>query len=146
MKTEYYYRVDEFVTTFQSDKGKHEPYSHSEIFENIDLRMAQQAAVEYYIKRLQGFSEIGPTKGKYFLPFAGPDSFNKGENAAFSIVVVLVLKSSEYDEEYTVLGDNFLDMKQEGGFEIEENQTGMKSFDLFHKIIHNNKKNDHESN
>lgn len=94
-KTEpdYFYLVREHVTTFQMDDGKNEPFSHEQKFEGKDLLKCKTEAEKYYWERLDGLEQ-----GKYFLPFAAPQNFEFGKNAAFSVTLSLV----EYytDDEY----------------------------------------------
>ena len=86
-KTEpdYFYRVSEYVTTFGKDEGKNEPYMHEQDFKGNDLLKCKTAAEKYYWERLAGLEQ-----GKYFLPFAAPQDFEFGKNAAFSITLSLI--------------------------------------------------------
>jgi|SRR5690554_3397383 len=103
-KTEpdYFYRVCEFVTTFGADEGKNEPFSHIEDFKGNDLHECKAKAEKYYWERLEGLGG-----GKYFLPFAAPENFVLGKNAAFSITLSLVeyYNDSEYSE-YPLIGED----------------------------------------
>jgi hypothetical protein len=86
MATNYYYQVDEFVTTFGKDPGKNKPFSHTEFFRHNDLHEARKCAFEYYKQRLNGFEK----NGGYFLPFASPENFVEGKNSNYSITLYLV--------------------------------------------------------
>lgn len=82
---EYFYRVSEFVTTFEMDEGKNKPFNHEEDFKGNDLLNCKAEAENYYWKRLNGLEQ-----SKYFLPFAAPHNFEFGKSAAFSITLSLV--------------------------------------------------------
>lgn len=98
----YFYKVSEFVTTFEADKGKNDPFTHEEIFKDNDLVKCRAKAETYYWKRLNGLEQ-----GKYFLPFAAPTDFVPGENAAFSISLSLVEYYSEDEQiEHCLLGED----------------------------------------
>jgi hypothetical protein len=100
-KTEpdYFYRVSEFVTTFGMDEGKNESFSHFEDFKGNDLHECKAKAEKYYLERLEGLEQ-----SKYFLPFAAPEQFEFGKNAAFSITLALVeyYNDDEYFEHVTI--------------------------------------------
>lgn len=104
-KTEpdYFYRVTEFVTTFGADPGKNEPFiTDGEDFKGNDLLKCKNDAEKYYWERLQGFENT-----KYFLPFAAPENFERGKNAAFSITLSLVEFYNEEEQyEYPLLGED----------------------------------------
>jgi len=91
---DYFYLVEEYVTTFEMDKGKNEPFWHDQKFEGKNLLKCRIDAEKYYWQRL-----IGLEQGRYFLEFAAPKDFKLGENAAYSLVLSLV----EYYNE-----DNFM--------------------------------------
>jgi len=103
-KTEpiYFYVVTEYVTTFQMDDGKNEPYSHVTKFEGNNLMDCKYQAEQYYYERLNGLE-----KGKYFLPYATPQDFELGKNAAFSITLSFVeyYTDNEYFE-HTLIGED----------------------------------------
>lgn len=90
MEPEYYFVVQEFLTTFGLDPDKTEPLDISKKFKKSDFhnsfKKAYDAACYYYYERLDGLE-----RGHYFLPFAGPREFIRGENAAFSITVKIVI-------------------------------------------------------
>lgn len=103
-KTEpdYFYLVREFVTTFQMDENKNEPFTHEQKFDGKDLLKCKTEAEKYYWERRYGLEN-----SKYFLEFAVPENFEFGKNAAFSITLSLV----EYytDDEYyehTIIGED----------------------------------------
>lgn len=93
-KPDYFYLVEEFVTTFKMDEGKNDPFSHDQKFDGKNLLKCKTDAEKYYRQRLKGLEG-----GSYFLDFASPQDFKLGKNAAFSIVLSLV----EYYHE-----DNFI--------------------------------------
>ena len=104
-KTEpdYFYLVREFVTSFQMDEGKNEPFSHEQKFEGKDLLKCKTEAEKYYWERLDGFKK----GGKYFLPFAAPQNFEFGKNAAFSITLSLVeYYTDDKYFEYPLIGED----------------------------------------
>lgn len=118
--TEYYYQVEEFVTTFGADPGHNDSMGNTEIFKDSDLRKAQEQAIRFYLKRLIGLNE----KRKYFLPFASSEKFSIGENAAMSVQLYLMEKQpfEPFADEYAVLGESAEDMEE--GWEIEESLLG----------------------
>jgi hypothetical protein len=98
----YFYRVDEFVTTFGKDQNKSQSFDHSEFFKGNDLLKCRIEAIKYYNERSQSI------QGKsYHLPIAGPDGFSFGKNAAFSIVVNFVeyYNNNEYYD-HPILGED----------------------------------------
>lgn len=105
-KVEYFYRVSEIVTTFKADKLKNEPFSTYQDFKDEDLIKCRNKAIEYYNHRLSNLEN----NCTYFLPFANPENFKLGENAAFSINVSLTvceyLDGESIDIEYTILGES----------------------------------------
>ena len=113
-KTEpdYFYLVREFVTTFEKDEGKNEPFSHEQKFEGKDLLKCKTEAEKYYWERRDGLEQ-----GKYFLEFAAPQNFEFGKNAAFSITLSLV-------EYYT--DDNFYEHPLIG----EDEETTAESIEI----------------
>ena len=94
-KFEYFYRVEEFLTTFGKDKEQNEPITHTQEFRENGILARREDAYKYYEGRLQGIEE----KGRYFLPFASPEDFKAGENSAFSIWLsfVEVIDGNEYE-------------------------------------------------
>ena len=110
-KTEpdYFYRVEEWVFTFEQDPGKNKPISHTQDFKQGDLLKCKVDAEKYYKEREEGMLKAG----KYFLPFAGPKDFKMGENAGFSLVLSLV---EYYNEdlliEHPLLGEDEDEMAQ----------------------------------
>ena len=99
--TTYSYSVYVHVTTFGADPGKHESYCHEEIFESENLLDARINAVEYYYQTLMGLMREG---NKYFLPFAGPDEFELGKHAAFSLYLFFIHTWGDMVDEYCLLG------------------------------------------
>jgi len=112
---EYFYRVNEFVTTMESDPGKNLPYSHDEDFRGSNLLYCRAKAIKWYQEREEGLIK----NGKYFLPFASPKDFVLGENAAYTITLSLI---EYYDEEfqlaYSLAGDDEIELQE--GREFEE--------------------------
>jgi hypothetical protein len=104
-KTEpdYFYLVQEYVTTFQMDEGKNEPFSHEQKFEGKDLLKCKTEAEKCYWEKLGGLAQR-----QYFLPFAAPQNFECGKNAAFSVTLILVEYYNE-DEyfEYPLIGEDY---------------------------------------
>ncbi|MDP2452651.1 MULTISPECIES: hypothetical protein [unclassified Kaistella] len=90
----YFYQVDEFVTTFGKDANKTDSFEHVEVFRDNDLYRARVKALDYYNERLKGIENTS-----YVLPFASPCEFRAAENSAFSITVSLVEYYNE-DELY----------------------------------------------
>ena len=99
---DYFYLVQQLVTTFGMDEGKNESFIHEEKFEGKDLLKCKTEAEKYYWEKLDGLE-----RGKYFLPFAAPQNFVFGENAAFSITLSLVEYYS-YDNqfEHVLIGED----------------------------------------
>lgn len=114
LKAKFYYKVSEFLTTFESDKNKNKPFTHEEIFKGDDLRECKVEAEKYYWERLNGMNS-----SKFFLPFESPENFDLGKNASFSITLSLI---EEYGEsnyiEYPLLGEDEDEMKESR--EVEE--------------------------
>jgi len=84
-RPDYFYRVSEHVTTFGKDEGKNEGLSHEQDFKGKDLLKCKAEAEKYYWERLEGLEQ-----GSYFSPFAAPQDFEFGKNAAFSITLSLI--------------------------------------------------------
>lgn len=100
---DYFYLVREFVTTFGMDEGKHHSFSHKQKFEGKNLLQCRADAIKYYNERLQGLER----EGKYFLPFAAPENFTMGSNAAFSITLSFVeYYSDEECDEHVLIGED----------------------------------------
>ena len=103
-KTEpdYFYLVRELVTTFGMDESKSESFSHEKKFEGKNLLKCKNDAEKYYWERLNGLEQ-----SKYFLPFAAPQNFKFGKNAAFSITLSLVeYYTDDYFIEHTLIGED----------------------------------------
>src|SRR4051794_10042479 len=83
--TEFFYRVNELVTTFGDDGFKKDSFSHNEDFKDTNLLQCRIEAEKYYWERLRGFEN-----GKYLLPFASPKDSEEGKHAAFSITFSLI--------------------------------------------------------
>ncbi len=99
---EYFYRVNEFMTTFGKDPGNNNPISHAQDFKGNDLLKCKDEAEAYYFKRLDGLNN-----GTYFLDFAPQKEFVFGENAAFSINLYLVEYYNESEQyEHVLLGED----------------------------------------
>ena len=110
----YFYRVSEFITSFEADEEKNQPIDHHEDFKGDDFLKCKQEAEEYYMNRLEGLEN-----GKYFLPFAAPGNFQFGKNSAFSIILSIIEYYSEDDQyEHPILGEE--DEITEEGKELEE--------------------------
>lgn len=121
---DYFYQVDEYVTTFGKDVNKTDSFEHVEVFRDNDLYRARAKAFDYYNERLKGIENKS-----YVLPFASPSEFRAGEDAAFSITVSLVEYYSE-DEfyEYSIEGDD-----EESTFEnkaVERTVFESKGYDV----------------
>lgn len=99
---EYFYKVREHVTTFEKDEGKNKPFSTEKDFKGSDLKKCKTEAEQYYFERLEGLEN-----GKYFLPYAAPENFEFGKNAAFSITLALVEYYSSNDYyEHILIGED----------------------------------------
>ncbi len=94
-KPEYFYRVREFVATFEVDKGKNRHFDGEKTFKGESLRLCKAEAEHYYYKRLGELES-----GKFSLPFSESEDFAFGEQPAFSITLSLVeqYNSKEYKE------------------------------------------------
>lgn len=112
--TTYKYRGWVSVTTFGEDPGHHDPYYHTEDFEDSDMLKARTKAYNWYIETLAGLER----EGKYFLPFASPEDFVSGKNAAYSVVVSLVICSGSEEDEYDLFGAD--DQTFEDTLEMEQ--------------------------
>ncbi len=106
---EYYYIVRQFVTTFGEDEGKNEPFETEDKFVGNDLMKCKTDAEKFYWEKLKGLS-----KSKYFLEFASPKDFVLGENAAFSINLLLVeYYSDDFSIELDLIGEDDSEENQE---------------------------------
>ena len=96
----YFYRVEEFGTSFKADPGKNEPLSFTKDFKGGNPILQREEANKYYKERLEGFKSAS-----YFLPFAGPRDFIMGKNSAISLCLSLVEFYSEddYVQHYVIL-------------------------------------------
>jgi hypothetical protein len=110
----YYYRVSEFFTTFSLDEVGNGPLRNDFVFESENVLSARMEAFIFYRERWKGILE----KGQYFLPFAAPEDFVPGENAAFSLTLEFVIvDDSGNSEEYILEGED--DDTKEEAYEIE---------------------------
>ena len=89
----YFYRVQEFLTTFELDKDKTEPFIYTEEFRGTNLRECRERAYAFYNDRSQGLEEA-----TYFLPLAARADFKYGENAAYSHTLSLIEYYNAEDE------------------------------------------------
>ncbi len=112
--TTYKYRGYLSVTTFGADPGKNEPFYHSEDFECTNLLVAREKAINWFKQTIAGLKR----EGKYFLPFASPEDFIMGKNAAFSVVVSLVICQGVNEDEFDLLGTD--DGTMEDTLELED--------------------------
>lgn len=102
LEPQYFYKVLEFVTSFEKDKGKNKPFSHYENFKGKNLKECRKLATKHYFERLNGLNN-----GKFFLPFETPKKFVLGKNSAFSIVLFLVeYYSKDNYFEHPILGED----------------------------------------
>lgn len=100
-----YYRVAVYVTTFEGDEGKNEPFEHVEEFKGNDFSKIALEAWECYLKTNNNLA----SKGGYFLPFASEKDFVQGKNSAYSCMISLVVHWSDDEEtgedEYPLEGE-----------------------------------------
>jgi hypothetical protein len=102
LEPQYFYKVFEFVTSFEKDKGKTKPFSHSENFKGRNIKQCRELATKYYFERLNGLNN-----GKFFLPFETPKKFVLGKNSVFSIILFLVEYYNEDNYlEHPILGED----------------------------------------
>ena len=94
IEPDYFYRVFENLTTFKADKGKNEPFTHTENFKGRDLLECKRKAEKYFYERSNGFQN-----NSYFLPFASPNNFEIGKNSVFTLILSFV---EHYDEDYEI--------------------------------------------
>lgn len=111
----YFYQVHEHVTTFGGDKGNNEGISETRNFEGKDLGICRKEAIDYYTSRKYNLEN----NCTYFLPFASPENFKFGENAAYSISIALIV--GEFVVGEYVEFDYFI-----GGEDEEEVLEGME--------------------
>lgn len=123
--TEFFYRVTEYVTTFNKDKGANEPFENVTEFKDHNLSKCRDEAVKWYNDRLAGLEK----EGKYFLPFASPKDFKEGENAAFSINLALVEVSLVEDSEVVEI-EHYL-----AGESEEDIQEGREQEEMLFKAL-----------
>ena len=98
----YFYKVNEFVASFEKDKNELSSLEHIEVFKGGDIKKNRADAVKYYNERLNGMRDA-----KFFLPFAAPEDFVFGENSAFSVAVIFVEYYNEgYYIDYIIMGDD----------------------------------------
>lgn len=97
----FFYRVTEFVTTFEADADKHEPFNTITDFKGDDLIKCRKEAIDFYKERIKGFED---GTAKFFLPIAGRDKFELGKNAGYSLTLSFVewYDSSKYYEHILV--------------------------------------------
>jgi hypothetical protein len=106
--TEFFYRVYELVTTFDTDGIKNGSFSHDEDFKGNDLLLCRTEAEKYYWERL---SEV--KNGKYLLPFASPQDFAEGKHAAFSLTFSLIeLQPNGNELEHPLFGETKYEVAQ----------------------------------
>lgn len=98
--TTYKYRGCVSVTTFGEDPGHHDPYYHTEDFEDPNPLIARSKALSWYKHTIAGLER----EGRYFLPFASPDEFVLGKNAAYTVMVSFVICNGSDEDEYDLLG------------------------------------------
>jgi hypothetical protein len=91
----YFYRVDEYVSTFGRSQGQEESFSHSLDFYFDTLQESKQQAYDYYNDRLSFLSK----EGAYFLPFAPVKDTSLGDIAIYSLTLYFVECYNE-DEYY----------------------------------------------
>ncbi len=119
----YFYRVEEFMTTFEKDQKQTKPLETKEDFKGNNLLQCRKDAVRYYIERLIGFQN-----SSYFLPFASPKDFKFGENAAYSLNLYLIDVCSDRENEIVLLGES-----------LEENLEGQVEEAMIFKKLKDNK-------
>ena len=100
LATKHKYRGYVSVTTYGMDPNKTEPYSVTVEFEHPNLFDARREGIEWFKETVNGLDAIG----QYFLPFAGPNEFVLGKNAAYSVCLSLVEIYDGDEYEYELLG------------------------------------------
>lgn len=109
---EYFYRVNEFVTTFGADPGRNDAFHAVRDFKGKNLVECKSEATAYYLERLNGF-ESG--NAKFFLPFASLRDFKHGKNAALSITLSFIEYFSENGQDYFIIeGESDREILSEG--------------------------------
>lgn len=93
--TTYFYRVDEFVTTFGRSQGQDESFSHSLDFHFDSVEESRRQAYDYYNER----QEVLAKEEAYFLPFAPEKDTHLGDIALYSLTLYFVECYNE-DEYY----------------------------------------------
>lgn len=130
-KPDYFYQVEEFVTTFRKDADKTEPFDHVEIFKDNDLQKARTKAVEYYMERIKGIENRS-----YVLPFASPDDFKPGENSAFSITLNFVeFYNDDESYFYPIMGEDNATTRE--SIELEREVLEYLGYDSDFKTLNN---------
>ena len=94
----YHYEVEIYFNTY----NEFAPYSHIEKFESGNLLEAREKAFERYEILLSMVQK----QGRFFLPFASPENFVKGENASWAAFIMLIEKNGEEEEIYTIKGQD----------------------------------------
>jgi len=114
---QYFYRVTEHLTTFGLDKDKTEPLTLTEEFIGASLQECRERAYAYMNQRAEGLEKDGAT---FFLPFVAFKYFNYGENAAYSINLILVeYYSADEQYEYILEGEDDEDQAQNKLLELD---------------------------
>ncbi|MEJ7736368.1 MAG: hypothetical protein WKF97_02985 [Chitinophagaceae bacterium] len=99
---EFFYRVVEYVTTFEKDPAKNKPFEHTTDFREPDLLKLKLEATQFYNEREQGLNDA-----RYFLPYAAKKDLALGQDAAFSITLCLVeYYNDDYYFEHPLMGDD----------------------------------------
>lgn len=119
--TNYHYEVIEHVMTLEQNERK--SFSHTETFEDRDIREAYKKAKKWYDDRLDGMEKKGDFYG---LDFASPKDYSINENSAYSVTMYLVetaLADGDLIEEniivyHPVAGESDEEMAE--GLEIQE--------------------------
>lgn len=109
----YFYRVEEYLTTFGLDKDKTEPFSYIEEFRGTNLLECRERAYAFYNDRRKGLEAA-----TYFLPLAAYKDFKDGENAACMHTLSLI-EYHNADEEYEYFLEGWDENEQIGNRQIE---------------------------
>lgn len=91
----YFYRVDEYVSTFGRSKGQDESFTHSLDFNFDSVQESKRQAYDYYNDRLSFLAK----EEAYFLPFAPTKDTSLGDIALYSLTLYFVECYNE-DEYY----------------------------------------------
>lgn len=91
----YFYRVDEYVSTFGRSQGQEEFFTHSLDFHFDSVQESKRQAYEYYHDRLAFLAR----EEAYFLPFASTKDTSPGDIALYSLTLYFVECYNE-DEYY----------------------------------------------